>query len=70
MKKLKLSISGMHCASCASNIERSVSKVPGVKSCSASAITNKAVVECQDSTDKEEINKAVSRAGYKLMKIE
>jgi Cu+-exporting ATPase len=70
MKKIKLSISGMHCASCASNIEHSISKVAGVKSCNASAITNKAIIECEDNTSTEELQRAVSRTGYKIVKIE
>ncbi|HLC78239.1 MAG TPA: cation transporter, partial [Candidatus Nanoarchaeia archaeon] len=36
MKKLKLTIEGMHCASCATNIEKSLKKVPGVKEVSVS----------------------------------
>ena len=48
MKKVKLSISGMHCGSCAGNIERSLKKTPGVKSASVSMMTNKGIVECDD----------------------
>lgn len=70
MKKLKLSISGMHCGSCAGNIERSVSKVSGVKSVSVRMMSNTGVVECEDSVSDSELEKAVSRAGYKVMKIE
>ena len=70
MKKIKLSISGMHCGSCAGNIERSVSKVSGVKSVSVRMMSNTGVVECEDSVSDSELEKAVSRAGYKVMKIE
>ena len=70
MKKLKLIISGMHCASCASNIERSVKKVSGVKGASVSLMMNKAFVECEDSVSDEELKKAVARAGYKLINVE
>ena len=70
MKKVKLSISGMHCGSCAGNIERSVSKVAGVKSVSARMTTNTGVVECEDSVSDEDLKKAVSKAGYKVMKAE
>ena len=41
MKKLKLSIEGMHCASCASNVERSLKKVTGVKEASVSLMLKK-----------------------------
>ena len=70
MKKLKLSISGMHCGSCAGNIERAVSKVKGVKSVSVRVLSNTGIVECEDSVSDSELEKAVSRAGYKVVKIE
>ncbi len=70
MKKLKLKISGMHCASCASNIERSLKKVEGVKEVSVSLMTKKGIVEAEDSVSNSEIEKAVARTGYKLDSIE
>jgi Cu+-exporting ATPase len=70
MKKVKLSISGIHCGSCAGNIERSLKKVPGVKEVSVSAVTNKAFVEADEKATEEEMKKAVSRAGYKVVEIE
>ncbi len=70
MKKAKLTISGMHCASCASNIERSLSKTPGVKSSSVALLLKKAIVECDDSVSEEELKKAVKRAGYEVKSVE
>ena len=70
MKKLKLSIEGMHCASCASNIEKSLKKVSGVKEVSVSLMLKKGTVEIEDFVKEEEIKKAVLRAGYKVSKIE
>jgi copper chaperone CopZ len=70
MKKVKLIISGMHCGSCAGNIERSVLKVPGVKSVSVRMMTNSGVVEVDDNVKELDLEKAVSRAGYKVVKIE
>ena len=70
MKKLKLSIEGMHCASCASNIEKSLKKVAGVKEVSVSLMLKKGTVQAEDSVSEDEIKKARSRAGYKLLKIE
>ena len=70
MKKLKLTIEGMHCASCANNIERSVKKVPGVKEVSVSLMTRKGIIEAEDSVSEEDIKKAVARTGYKVVKIE
>ena len=69
MKKLKISIEGMHCASCAGNIERSLKKVPGIKEVSISLMTKKGFVECDEKVNGEEIKKAVSRAGYKVSSI-
>lgn len=70
MKKIKLSISGMHCGSCAGNIERALKKVNGVKEVSVSAVTNKAFVEVDEKTSEEEMKKAVARAGYSIVKVE
>ena len=70
MKKIKLTIQGMHCASCASNIERSLKKVSGVKEASVSLMLNKGTVEADDSVPEEELKKAVARAGYKVAKAE
>ena len=72
MRKVKLEISGMHCASCAGNIERSLKKVPGVKSASVSLMLKKGNVELDDKAkvSNEELGKAVARAGYKLVNVE
>ena len=72
MKKIKLTIEGMHCASCASNIERSLKKVPGIKNASVSLMLKKGTVEIDDDANvsEEELKKAVARAGYKTTKIE
>ena len=69
MKRIKMSIEGMHCASCAANIERSVGKVPGVKSVSVSVMTRKAIVESEDKVSEEDLKKAVARTGYKVVEI-
>jgi len=70
MKKLKLIIDGMHCASCASNIEKSLRKVQGVKEVSVSLMLKKGTVEAEDFVKEEDIKKAVVRAGYKVVRIE
>lgn len=69
MSKIKLTIEGMHCASCASNIERAVKKVKGVKDVTVSLMTNKCFVEMENA-DREEIKKAVGKVGYKVVDIE
>jgi len=54
----------MHCASCALNIERSLSKVPGVKNPRISLLLKKGTVEVADNVKEEELKHAVKRAGY------
>lgn len=70
MKKVKVTIEGMHCASCASNIERSLKKTAGVKEATISLMTKKGFVECEDNVSEDDIKKAVSRAGYKVTNME
>ena len=70
MKKIKLTIEGMHCASCASNIERSLSKVKGVKSVTVNLMIKKGFVEAEDKVNKTELKKAVEKTGYKISEIE
>ena len=70
MKKLKLTIEGIHCASCGTNIESSVSKVKGVKSITVNVMMKKAYVEVEDKLDTKELKKAVEKVGYKIKEIE
>ena len=70
MKKLKITISGMHCASCAGNIERSLKKVRGVKNVSVSLMTNKSIVEVEDNVSEEALKQAVARTGYKAVEVQ
>jgi P-type Cu+ transporter len=70
MKKVKITIHGMHCASCASNIEKSLKKISGVKSARVSLLLKKGTVEYEDSVSDDELKKAVARAGYKAVSIE
>jgi len=69
MKKAIIQIYGMHCASCASNIQRSLSKTSGVKNANVNLIAKKGFVECEDNVKEEELKKAVKRAGYDAREI-
>ncbi|MEK6926248.1 MAG: heavy metal-associated domain-containing protein [Nanoarchaeota archaeon] len=69
-KKIKINIEGMHCASCAGNIERSLKKVQGVKEVTVSVIGKKAFVEADEKVSDEELKKAVARTGYKVISID
>lgn len=70
MKKIKLSIEGMHCASCASNVEKSLKKVLGVKEVNVSLMLKKGIIEAEDSVSEDELKKAVSKFGYKVARVE
>ena len=55
-------VTGMSCAACSARVEKAVSGVPGVTSCSVSLLTNSMGVE--GSADSSAIIKAVQDAGY------
>ena len=55
-------VTGMSCAACSARVEKAVSKVPGVTSCSVSLLTNSMGVE--GTATEQEIIKAVEDAGY------
>ncbi len=55
-------VTGMSCAACSARVEKAVSKVAGVESCSVSLLTNSMGVE--GSASSEAVIKAVVDAGY------
>ena len=55
-------VTGMSCAACSARVEKAVSKVPGVTSCSVSLLTNSMGVE--GTADAQAIIQAVQAAGY------
>ena len=55
-------VTGMSCAACSARVEKAVSKVEGVTSCSVSLLTNSMGVE-GTATD-QDIIQAVEAAGY------
>ena len=55
-------VTGMSCAACSARVEKAVSKVPGVQSCSVSLLTNSMGVE--GTASEREIIAAVEAAGY------
>ena len=55
-------VTGMSCAACSSRVEKAVSKVEGVTSCSVSLLTNSMGVE--GSASPQDIISAVEEAGY------
>ena len=55
-------VTGMSCSACSSRVEKAVSRVPGVTSCSVSLLTNSMGVEGNASS--HDIIQAVEQAGY------
>ncbi|MBR2255736.1 MAG: heavy metal translocating P-type ATPase [Blautia sp.] len=55
-------VTGMSCAACQARVEKAVSKVPGVESCSVSLLTNSMGVE--GTASPADIIRAVTEAGY------
>jgi len=61
MKKL-FYVKGMHCASCASNIKKQLSKMEGVESCEVNFATENAEVKFDpDKTSIDKMNENISQ---------
>ena len=69
IKRIILPIKGMHCASCAANIEKSLKRVPGVKGANVNYASEKASVEFDaEKASESDLEKAVEDAGYEVIK--
>ena len=67
MEKTILNISGMHCASCAANIENDLKKEEGIKSVNVNFATEKAYLEFDPiEISIARIQKIIERLGYKI----
>ncbi|MDP2838320.1 MAG: heavy metal translocating P-type ATPase [Candidatus Moranbacteria bacterium] len=70
-ERTQLSVIGMHCASCAGIIERSLRKTPGVKQANVNFATEKATVVFQnDQTGIAALKQAVKDAGYEAEEVD
>ena len=58
----QFNVTGMSCAACSARVEKAVSNLPGVTSCSVSLLTNSMGVE--GTASPAEIISAVENAGY------
>ena len=69
MENVNLKITGMHCASCALNIEKSIKKQPGVKNVSVNYANNQARVEFDtQEISQDNISEVIAKAGdYKVI---
>jgi len=66
MKKLKLHITGMHCASCEVRIERKFREIPGIQKVSVNAATGRAKIWCDLEPDLGVLNAAIRDDGYSV----
>ena len=65
MKKIKLKINGMHCSSCAMNIDFDVEDLEGVESCKTSyAKQESEVVFDENKIKSEKIINQIKETGY------
>ena len=64
----KYSVKGMSCAACVARVEKAVSKVPGVTSCTVSLLTNSMGVE--GNAKVSDILSAVKKAGYEARSLD
>lgn len=71
MEKALIPIKGMHCASCALTIEKTLKKIDGVEKCEVNFGTEKAKIEYDPSkTDFNQMSTKIEPFGYSLMKPE
>ncbi len=71
IKRVNLSLYGMHCSSCAQIIERSLKKVPGVKQANVNFAAEKAAIQFDaGQTDIKSLIAAVAKAGYKAEEVD
>lgn len=65
MRKEKYSVTGMTCSACSSHVEKSVSKVPGVREVSVNLLTNSMQAVYDEALcNEQKIVEAVEKAGY------
>jgi len=70
IKKLKIDIEGMHCASCQINITKSLKKIKNVKNADVQLFSKKAYIDYEGNIDEKELIKAVEKVGnYKVKNI-
>ncbi len=69
MKKIDLNISGMHCASCAVLVDRSLKKLPGVKRSNVNYSTSRASIEYDETkVGKDKFIEKIKELGYSVDK--
>jgi len=66
-KKITLDIEGMHCASCASNIETNARKISGIKKINVNLMLKKAYVESEENFDEKILSRTIEKLGFKVL---
>jgi P-type Cu+ transporter len=68
MEKTKLKLSGLHCTSCAVNIDLTVEDIPGVKNSDTNFAKSEAEVTFDPNlTDEKSIKTAIHNLGYQVV---
>lgn len=71
MKKINLNIEGMHCSSCAMNIDFDLEDLAGIKTAKTNYAKQKCEVEFEeDQITIESVLKQINKTGYKARLIE
>ena len=69
--EITLTIGGMHCATCSTTVQESLTAIPGVTDARVNFALGKAVVEYDSKLATEtDMKKAVEESGYKVLEIE
>jgi len=67
LQKISAPVEGMTCASCVARVEKSISKIEGIKNVSVNLATEKATFEIDSSlASLPQVEKAIEDAGYKI----
>ncbi|HLC72144.1 MAG TPA: heavy metal-associated domain-containing protein [Candidatus Nanoarchaeia archaeon] len=69
MKKATILIEGMHCASCASHIEKSLTKMGGATNIRVNVLMKKGYADCEDKVTEQDMKQAVKKAGYTATQV-
>jgi Cu+-exporting ATPase len=65
MTRTRLSIDGMHCASCVARVEKAIRQVPGVREASVNLATHSADIEHDEAEGSaDQLTEAIKRSGY------
>lgn len=64
MKTITLKVTGMGCKKCVAKVQNALNEVVGVMEATVSLENNNAIVECLDSTTKEDLINSIVEAGF------